>query len=192
MARKEDSRVTRRVHSRMTKTQYDIFEFPKGPKNVLWYLAHRFLLRGLRITRLELWDSLLKKYVNDPKNGIRQTPEAKTSTRGNTTSQVFSEDEGMSISTFFTTAVVAGAVELELIAIWKMADSQRLVGKVRYPLTPDVLMSIKEEDEETQLIAEITQYIQNGKTDDDSDLQKLWDKLKAIKSKKNPPGETNE
>lgn len=190
MARKDDSKVTRRVHSRMTKTQQDVFEFPRGPKNVLWYLTHRFLLRGRRITRLETWDALLKKYVNDPKNGVRQTPEVRTSTRGNLTSQVFSEDEGMSINTFFTTAVVAGAEELELVAVWKMPDQTRIVGKVRYPLTPDLILSIREEDEETRLIADITEYLQSGEQADDEHLQKLWDKLKQFKNKKVPQGET--
>lgn len=189
MGRKEDSKVTRRVQSRMARTQLDVFDFPKGPKNILWYLAHRFLLRGLRITKLEIWDGLLKRYVNDPKNGIRQTAEVKTSTRGNLTSQVFSEDESMSVSTFFTTAVVAGAEEIELIAIWKMPDQRRIMGKVRYPLTPDILLSIKEEDEETRLITEITQYINNGKSPDEAHLQKLWDKLKEFKNKKTPSGE---
>lgn len=192
MGRKEDSRVTRRVISRMTKTQQDIFNFPKSPKNVLWYLAHRFLLRGMRITKLEVWDGLLKRYVNDPKNGVRQTPEAKTSTRGNLTAQVFSEEEEMSVSTFFNTAVIAGAEEIEVIVVWKMPEERRIMGKVRYPLTPDVLLSIREEDEATRLITEVTQFLQDDNQSTDEHLQKLLDKLKGFKAKKSSAGESNE
>lgn len=191
MARKEDSRVTKRVNSRMELTSKDIFDFPRRPKNILWYLVHRFLFRGLKITRLETWDTLLKRYVNDPKNGVKQTPEARTSARGNLTSQIFSEEEGMSISTFVNAAVVADVQEIELIAVWKMKGNRRIVGKVRYPLTPDVLMSLKEEDEETRLLAEISDYLQlEGDGKDDAHLEKLWAKLKELKNKKkNQTGE---
>jgi hypothetical protein len=191
MARKEDSQVTKRVSSRMELTSLDIFEFPRRPKNILWYLVHRFLFRGLRITRLEVWDTLLKRYVNDPKNGVKQTPEARTSARGNLTSQIFSEEEAMSIGTFVNAAVVAGAVELELMAIWKMGDGKRLVGKVRYPLTPDVLMSLKDEDDQTKLIADVNELLQRSDDIKSEDVKKLLDKMIEIKKKKNQSGESN-
>lgn len=190
MGRKEDSQITQRVNRRMGLTQQDIFDFPTRPKNILWYLTHRFLFRGLRITRLEIWDALLKKYVNDPRNGVRQTPEARTSMRGNLTSQVFSEDEGMSIATAINSAVVAGAEEVEIVMIWKMPKSKRLWGKIRYPLTPDVVMGLTEEDEETKLISEISRYI-NTETETDDKLSTLVDRLKELKVKKSTEGENN-
>lgn len=190
MGRKEDSKVTKRVNSRMALTQQDIFDFPKRPKNILWYLAHRFLFRGLGILRLEAWDAALKRYVNDPRNGVRQTPEAKTSTRGNLTSQIFSEEEGMSVGTFINAAVVAGVEEIEIMAVWKMPKGRRIVGKVRYPLTPDVIMSLNEDDEETRLISEINEYLQKDEKGD-AHLDKLMTRLKEQKAKKQQNGESN-
>lgn len=181
MGRKEDSRVTRRVNSQMGLTQQNIFNFPTRPKNILWYLTHRFLFKGLNIIRLETWDNLLKRYVNNPKNGVKQTPEAKTSTRGNLTSQVFSEDEAMSIGTFFNAAAVAGVEEVELVVIWKMPKDKRIWGKIRYPLTPDVVMGLNEQDEETKLIAEVNQYLQSDK---DIDIDHIVERLKAHKEQK--------
>jgi hypothetical protein len=128
--------------------------------------------------------------VNDPKNGVKQTPEAKTSTRGNLTSQIFSEDEGLSVSTFVNAAVVAGVEEIDILVGWKMPDGRRIVGKVRYPLTPDVVMSLKEEDEATRLIGEINDYLHSDKSDDDH-LKKLTVRLKELKAKKSQSGENN-
>lgn len=190
MARKEDSLVTRRVNSQMDLTARGIFNFPSRPKNVLWYLTHRFLFKGLGITRLETWDALLKRYVNDPANGIPQTPAHRTSARGNITNQVFSEDESMSVSTFVKAAVVANVEEIELLAIWKMKDGRRLVGKVRYPLTPDVLLSLSEEDEESELIAQVNDFLQSKK--EGSPLKALMRKLIGHKNKKKDSGESNE
>lgn len=190
MARKEESQVTRRVSNRMELTSLDIFEFPRRPKNILWYLVHRYLFRGLRITQLEVWDTLLKRYVNDPKNGVKQTPEARTSARGNLTSQIFSEEEAMSISTFVNAAVVAGVEELELMAIWKLPGGRRIVGKVRYPLTPDILMSLKDDDDQTKLIADVNELLQRKADIKSEDVQKLLDKMIEIK-KKNQTGESN-
>lgn len=189
MARKEDSRVTKRVNRRMDLTSAGIFNFPSHPKNIPWYLVHRFLFKGLGIVRLEMWDNLLKRYVTDPKNGIPQTPEKRTSARGNITSQVFSEDEGMSISTFVKAAVVAGVEEIELLSIWKMPDGKRIVGKVRYPLTPDVLLSLSEEDEQAQLITEVNNYLQAPEKKEPDALKGLIDKLTTYKNKKNESGE---
>lgn len=188
MARKEDSRVTRRVNSQMELTKMGNFDFPRRPQNILWYLTHRFLFRGLGILSLERWDSLLKKYVNDPRNGIAQTPEGRTSARGNVTNQVFPEDEGMSVSTFVKAAVVAGVEEIELLTIWKMPDGRRIVGKIRYPLTPDVLLSLGEEDSETELIAQVNEFLQGKK---EGKLKSLMRQLLGHKKKKES-GESNE
>lgn len=174
----------------MDLTARGIFNFPSRPKNVLWYLTHRFLFKGLGITRLETWDALLKRYVNDPANGIPQTPAHRTSARGNITNQVFSEDESMSVSTFVKAAVVANVEEIELLAIWKMKDGRRLVGKVRYPLTPDVLLSLSEEDEESELIAQVNDFLQSKK--EGSPLKALMRKLIGHKNKKKDSGESNE
>lgn len=189
MARKDNSRVTKRVASRMDQTQAGIFSFPSRPKNIPWYLVHRFLFKGLGITRLEVWDGLLRRYVTDPKNGIPQTPEHRTSARGNITSQVFSEDEGMSISTFIKTAVVANVEEIELIAVWKMADGRRIVGKVRYPLTPDILLKLGEEDEETNLIAEVSGFLQEQEESKSGKLKALFRKLMGHRKQKEEAGE---
>lgn len=186
MARKEDSRVTKRVGRQMDLTSRGIFNFPSRPKNILWYLVHRFLFKGLGITRLETWDQLLKRYVTDPANGIPQTPEHRTSARGNITNQVFSEDEGMSISTFVKAAVVAGVEEIEVLSIWKMADGRRIVGKVRYPLTPDVLLSLSEEDEESELISQVNDFLQTKK---EGKLKGLMRQLLNHKNKKKDDGE---
>lgn len=187
MARKEDSRITRHVNSQMELTRLGNFDFPRRPQNLFWYLTHKFLFRGLGILTLERWDSLLKKYVNDPRNGIAQTPEGRTSARGNVTSQVFSEDESMSVSTFVKAAVVADVEEIELLVIWKMKDGRRIVGKVRYPLTPDVLLSLSESDEETELIAQVNDFLQSKK--EGSPLKSLLRKLLGHKKKKIESGE---
>lgn len=192
MARKEDSRVTRRVNSRMELTSKDIFDFPSRPKSILWYLVHRYLFRGMGITRLETWDTLLKRYVNDPKNGIPPTPEARTSARGNMTSQIFSEDEGMSINNFVKAAVVAGVEEIEMLVIWKLPKGRRIVGKVRYPLTPEILLSLNENDEETELIAAVNSFLQEQDDTSSSPLKKLWRKLIGHRSKKINTGEKND
>jgi hypothetical protein len=102
---------------------------------------------------------------------------------------VFSEDESMSVSTFVKAAVVANVEEIELLAIWKMKDGRRLVGKVRYPLTPDVLLSLSEEDEESELIAQVNDFLQAKK--ETSPLKALMRKLIGHKNKKNS-GESNE
>jgi len=188
MARKEDSRITRHVNSQMELTRLGNFDFPRRPQNILWYLTHRFLFRGLNILSLERWDSLLKKYVNDPRNGIAQTPEGRTSARGNVTSQVFSEDESMSVSTFVKAAVVAEVEEIEILTIWKMKDGRRIVGKVRYPLTPDVLLTLNDGDVETELIAQVNEFLQS-KQEGGGILKNLMRKLLGHKNKKKESGE---
>lgn len=186
MARKEDSKVTRRVASRMDLTSHDIFDFPSRPKNIFWYLTHRFLFRGLGIVRLETWDNKLKRFVADPKNGIPQTPEARTSTRGNMTSQIFSEDESMSVSNFVKAAAVVGVEEIEILVMWKMPDGKRVVGKVRYPLTPDVILSLKDDDEEVALIAQVNEYLQQPDSET-TPLKRIWRKLINHKKSKSAP-----
>jgi hypothetical protein len=181
MARKEDSRVTKRVNSQMDLTSRGIFNFPNQPKNMLWYLVHKFLFKGLGITRLETWDNLLKRYVADPAHGIPQTPEHRTSARGNLTNQVFSEDKGMSISTYVKAAVVAGIDEIELITIWKKGN-RRIVGKVRYPLTPDVLLSLAEEDKKTEVIELINDYLQSDEIDSAEILKNMMTRLIHLRS----------
>lgn len=183
MARKENSAVSQRVNNRMERTRLGDFDFPSRPKNILHYLTHRFLFRESGLTRLEKWDALLKRFVNNPANGYPQTPEAKTSGRGNLTSQVFSEDEGMSINTFVKAAVVAGAEEIDLIVVWKMKDGTRIVGKHRHPLTPDTLMNLKEEETEMSLITKITEFIHRDDTGDDTmkELSTIVDYYKALK-----------
>lgn len=193
MARKEDSKVTRRVNRRLELSARDQFDFPRRPKNILWYLVHRYLFRGLRMNRLETWDAMLKRYVLNPKNGVTPTPEARTSERGNLTSQIFSEDEGMSINTFAKTAVVAEAIELEIIAIWKFPKGKRIVGKVRYPLNPDVLMSLRDEDEETAILTQISDFLQQpGSQNEHAKLEELAKKLLEVKRKKSINGESND
>lgn len=193
MARKEDSNVTRKVSSRMELTSLDVFDFPRRPKNILWYLVHRYLFRGLKITRLEVWDSLLKRYVNDPKNGVKQTPEGKTSARGNLTSQIFSDDEAMSISTFVNAAVVAGAEEIEILVAWKMPNERRITGKLRYPLTPDVLMNLNDEDEETRLLAQFSELMQRKDSLDSSKpIKNLMRKMLELRKKKSQEGDNDD
>ena len=188
MARKEDSKVTRRVSSRMDLTSKDIFSFPSRPKNIFWYLTHRFLFRGLGVTRLETWDNKLKRYASDPRNGNPQTPEARTSARGNMTNQIFSEDESMSVSNFVKAAAVVGVEEIEIIAVWKMPNGKRIVGKVRYPLTPDVLLSLKDDDEETELIAQVNEFLQEPEAGA-TPLKRIWRKLANHKKSKSAPGD---
>lgn len=184
MARKDDSNVSRKVNSRMEMTQKGIFNFPSRPKNILHYLVHRFLFRESKLTHLVKWDYQLKKYVTNPANGVPPTPEARTSARGNATSQVFSDDESMSMSTFVKAAVIAGAVKIDTIVIWEMEDGQRIVGKVRYPLTPDTLMNLNDEDRETDLIAQVAKFIKNGDKDTtDQSFTDLVSKIQDHKSK---------
>lgn len=189
MARKDDSKVTRRVNSRMQMTKLGMFSPPRHPKNILWYLTHRYLFRGLGILQLEVWDNLLKRYVHDPKNGIRQTPESRTSARGNITDQVFHAEEKMSISTYVTAAAVAEVEEIELVAIWKMAKGRRIVGKVRFPLTPDVVVNLKD-DEETELITDVNNFLQSNDDADDT-VDHLIQRLLEYKKRK-AAGESND
>lgn len=188
MARKEDSKATRKVTSRMDLTSKDIFNFPSRPKNILWYLTHRFLFRGLGITRLEVWDSKVKRYTLDPRNGVPQTPEARTSARGNLTSQIFTDDESMSVNNFVRAASVAEVEEIEVIAIWKMTNGRRIMGKVRYPLTPDVLMSLKDDDEETELIAQVNEYLQQPDSSS-TPMKRIWRRLVNHKKNKTASGD---
>lgn len=185
MARKEDSNVTRRVNSQMESTALGVFTFPNRPQNMLWYLLHKFLFRGSGLVKLEMWDALLKRFVNDPNNGVAPTADARTSTRGNLTGQVFPEDKGMSINTFVKASSVAGAKELELLAIWKMDDGTRIVGKVKYPLTPDVLINLNEEESDADMIREVSQFLQD---DNEDSVQKLIDKLSKYKKSKKQNG----
>lgn len=190
MARKEDSKSTRRVHSSMTRTARDEFDFPRNPKNILWYLNHKFLFRGKGIVRLHTWDELLKRYVSDPKNGIPQTPEARTSARGNATAQIFTEDESMTVSNFVKAAVIAGASNLKFMVVWEFPDGSRIVGSVPYSLTPDMLVRLSEENEEIDLIAQVSAFLQNHEDTSSTPLKKLWRKLVGYRTKKKD-GENN-
>ena len=185
MARKEDSNVTRRVNSQMELTALGVFNFPNRPQNMLWYLLHKFLFRGTGLVKLEKWDALVKRFVNDPTNGVAATADARTSTRGNLTGQVFPEDKGMSINTFVKASRVAGAKELELLVIWKMEDGTRIVGKVKCPLTPDVLINISEEESDVDVIKEVSQFLQD---DQEDSVAKLVEKLAQYKKQKKQNG----
>lgn len=187
MGRKEDSEVSKRVNNRMELTRQGVFDFPSRPKNILYYLTHRFLFRESGLVKLEKWDALLKRFVDNPANGYPQTPASRTSARGNMTSQVFSEDEGMSVNTFVKSAVVAEAVEIDFIVVWKMKSGQRIIGKHRHPLTPDTLMNLKEEEAESSLIAKVTEIIQK---DEGKTLEELAALIDAFKAKKKA-GETS-
>lgn len=183
MARKEDSRVTIRATSQLRTIEN---RAPAHSKGILWYLLLRFLFRGVGIRRdrddanLSKWDNLLKNFVRNPENGIPQTSEAMTSARGNLTSQVYSEDEGLSMSTFVKASAVCGAEEVRFIVEWKMKNGERIVGKVAYPLTPDVLVNLSEEDKDTKLLEEVHEVIQKSQDDPEirGELKAVIDKLK--------------
>lgn len=186
MARKEDSNVTRRVNSQMESTALGLFAFPNRPQGLLWYLLHKFLFKGSGLVKLEKWDGLLKRFVNDPRNGIANTADARTSARGNLTSQVFPEDKGISINTFVKASSVAGAVELELLAVWRMKDGTRIVGKIKYPLTSDVLINLNEEETDADMIKSVNEFLHD---DNDSDsLSLLIEKLSKYKQSKRQNG----
>ena len=186
MARKEDSRVTRLATSQLNTIEE---KFPRSAKGILWYLTLRFLFQGVGIrnghseSRLSRWDALLKRFVMDPNNGIPQTAEGRTSARGNLTNQVFSEDEGMSMATFVKAAAVCETAELDIIAIWKMKDGQRIVGKVSYPLTPDTLVSMREEDEVTALMQEFNEFLTSENVNPALGLE-IVNKVEQFKAKK--------
>lgn len=183
MARKENSLVTMRANSQLRTIDYKI---PRSSKSILWYLLMKFLFRGVGMGEsLYKWDGLLKKYVEDPANGIPQTPEGRTSARGNLTSQTFSEDEGMSMSTFIKASAVAEAAAINFIVIWEMKDGKRIVGKHRHILTPDMLMKLSEENEETELIEEVNEFLHETKnTENRKIFKRLLRRLKTYASRK--------
>lgn len=59
---------------------------PNRPKTIL----HRLFWMIMRAAGISLseWDALMKQYTLDPDNGIKQTPEDRTSARGNLSGQL--------------------------------------------------------------------------------------------------------
>lgn len=71
---------------------------PNRPKTILsqlfWKIVHAADIGGIGG-----WDARMKRYVFNPKNGVKQTPEARTTERGNLTGQLLNPD--MSWLSFF-------------------------------------------------------------------------------------------
>jgi len=155
--RTKESGVKERLFRRMEANKLDIFNFPRSPKNILWYLTHKYLYNTLGIFKLEIWDHLIKKYINDPRFVFLDTNEKKTSARGNITNQIWSTDESMSVNTFIKAAIIAGVKQVNMIVEWELED-RKIRGHLKFPLSDDVIVTgqdQKELDEKEKLIDKI-------------------------------------
>lgn len=96
---------------------------PNRPKMILshlfWELAQAI---GMNLV---IWDAKMKRYVFNPRNGIKQTPDARTTERGNLTGQLLNPN--MTWLSFFKGLRFLEFVEIEISVKGKLRDG-RVVG----------------------------------------------------------------